>query len=142
MRIETVNDYAKASHDATKPTLVVIKAHWCSHCVKMQEPLKDLLDALGDRMQSRVFEHDAYNTLKAKSGEPLLDALVSSNAASKGIPYIAMSVPTKSTSHERKKNHDKKTKKTPKRSLKIVEYPDGVPRTAVNMAKFIRGALK
>ena len=95
------------------PTFVVIKAAWCSHCVKLQDPLDELVSSLrGSKLNIIVLEYDAFKSI-TESQNPVVTDLRNLGKANNGVPYIGISVPGRT-----------------------IEDYDG-PRTAVGMAKFV-----
>lgn len=83
-----------------QPTFVVVKAHWCPHCVALEDPMKDLQSSMRKSgVHFLTMELDAYERAAAaaeqhRTSRPSIMAALSKNGAAKnGVPYLALVLP-------------------------------------------------
>ena len=77
----------------THPTLIVIVAHWCPHCVAMKDTIDSLKGSIAPAGANIiVIELAPYQSIKS-SAHPLIDSLQKHGAATNGVPYVGMAMP-------------------------------------------------
>lgn len=78
-----------------RPTFVVVKAHWCPHCVAVEKDLKDLTSSMQkSNINFLTMELDAYERAAADhQATPLMSMLLNDGAGKAGVPYLALVLP-------------------------------------------------